>query len=429
VAGPDPGDIQNLFGGGGFTASYAQSVWDSVSRGKRILFSERAGSVEAALQKAAEEGKLGGVDDVVRLIHDFNYAKAAPGRAAALPGGAAARAEAAGLSGEEVPRLAREAGERAFGLPLPETPPASPEPPFALPPELPSPEPPAPPSYPGPPAAAPAGLPSAATPPGPPAVVTVPPAPQAVPAEPAPFALPLPESPAADPGPGGGVPPWWDPLAGAVVGAEPDPPTPRWWDPVLGEVVEPGAARETPAAPAQAAAPPPWPVLGAEDLADAAGLAEGEEEVRAEEPRASAGAPPGEARRGRRDSPFGGDPFSYAGRVLGRGLDELLGPGGDYGAQGGGEAAGGAGMMEVLVRIAEGVERLIEVVGESRGDGGPPGPGSVEGTRDFGYDDDAETPASPSVDLWGMPRPGKSRDAAGHPRAEAPKRQPHGQQE
>jgi hypothetical protein len=118
----------------------------------------------------------------------------------------------------------------------------------------------------------------------------------------------------------------------------------------------------------------------------------------------------------------------------GRLLDEVLGPGGDWGetragfggGTGGGEGAGGAGMMEVLVRIAEGVERLIEAVGElADNGGGADGPGRVGGVRDYGWEggEEDETPASPSVDLSGLPRPGRTRDAYGHPRAESPKRQ------
>jgi hypothetical protein len=82
---PQPGEIglKNLFSGGGFTESYAQSIWERIEKGKRILMSEIAGSVEAALQEAARLGQLGSAGDVVQFIHDFNYAKAAPGRAAA----------------------------------------------------------------------------------------------------------------------------------------------------------------------------------------------------------------------------------------------------------------------------------------------------------------------------------------------------------
>jgi hypothetical protein len=82
---PQPGEIglKNLFGGGGFTETYARDVWERIEKGKRVLMSEIAGSVEAALQEAARLGQLGSAGDVVQFIHDFDYARAAPGRAAA----------------------------------------------------------------------------------------------------------------------------------------------------------------------------------------------------------------------------------------------------------------------------------------------------------------------------------------------------------
>jgi hypothetical protein len=389
---------------------YARHIWDRILGAKGIRGADRPGSLEEGLAAGVMQGRFTSERDVRRFIDEFR-----PGQAAPAPAPAPA---------PEVP---------AFTLPLPEAPP--PEPPAAA--EAP-PEPAAESLAVAPPPAAgyepfaPAPL---AEPPVPPAGAplappTLPPAapgplappPDAALAGPSPLVLTLPDVPvAAPPAPGpGGFPP--AAAAGPAPGGVP-------WDVIAGlgrtftEEGEP-LSQEVPRDVLEGLSREVSEVIPRDVLA---GLAKTAEEAAEEEAGATAG-PPKLKPRDARDSPFGGDPFSYAGRVLGRGLDELLGSGGDYGPQGGGETAGGGGMMEVLVRIAEGVERLIEVVGEARDTGGGPlGPGSVEPTRDFGYGDDDETPASPSVYSDDLFRPGKSRDATGHPKAGTSKRRssPH----
>jgi hypothetical protein len=229
-----------------------------------------------------------------------------------------------------------------------------------------------------------------------------------------PFATPLPEVPVTAPGPGEGAGVAPVPAPGPAPGFPEPPETQESPGPggVPWETLA-GLAREAPEGPSRQA---PWDVV--------AGLGEAEPEPY-EDLSGLGGLPRGE-KVSTRDSPFGGDPFSYAGRVLGRGLDELLGPGGDYGPQGGGETADGGGMMEVLVRIAEGVQRLVDLAeqqqeaGGASGGWGPARAGGFAGAEGVGED---YTAASPSIDTFNLSRPGQELDAAGRPLPERPKRQ------
>jgi hypothetical protein len=96
---------------------------------------------------------------------------------------------------------------------------------------------------------------------------------------------------------------------------------------------------------------------------------------------------------------------------------------GDGGPADAGDPAGLAfGGGDVLTRIAEGVERLVELFqGMNQADrfgGAPaaPGPFVVEPTRAADLADDGYTPSSPSVHLDQLFRPGKQADATGRPR-------------
>jgi hypothetical protein len=506
VAEGEQEDFRKFFnvGPGGFTASFAQGAWERLSRGKKVLFHDRPGSPEAAIQAAADAGRVHSAEDVRRII-DSHYAA----RAAAL---AEAREALAALPDDAAHALDPEPGAEA--LPLPEVPVTVPAPPELPAPDLlsemlqgqgefaggvpagtPAPEetsaahpsavpPPAavlspqelkylekfggghaaallkalqeqgavagpfaPPPLPTPPAGdtplAPLATPPALAPPLPP-----PPVPTPSPATPGPTrGLPAPGS--LGPARERGTPPAvaWRELAGLAEG----PPVGPTGD------VDPGGA-----APAQGNIP--WDVLAglSHEVSEktpwdvVAGLAEG---PAAEELAREADRKTEAARTPARVSPFR-HPLQYLGQAGQRFVEETLGfdlglggdePPGSEAAEPGplagiprapafgagpGEAAsaepvgaggaGGASLVPLLERIAAGVERLVEIMGQAQEAGGASfggRPGRAGPGDDFGYDDDPETPASPSEDLEALFRPGKTQDAFGRPEPEAPKRQ------
>lgn len=441
---PDDLGFKKFFdiGPGGVTETYVQAAWGRLSQGKKVLFHDLPGSLEAAIQAAADAGRVHGPEDVRHVVR-AHYAA----RAAALP---QAREALAALPGEAAHALDPEPGPGPTDV----SPGVPPPPPFVLPEHL-------------------AGKPDAALRAAQDAALAsglapheanaagraaaeyvlahgtspetvhkrellrgteagLPPeevvrlareagnraaaareaARQQPPAaaEAPPFALPLPpETP-----PAGGDPPWWDPALGEVLGAEPESPTPRWWDPFLGEVVEPGTPTGRPPAPA---AP------GAGQLAEAAALAEAEEAEGAGEPPGPAIRPGREAtERPARPGGFGEAALSPFGGLAAEFWGNLLGPPGGAGfAEGGAGGGGGGSMVALLERIATSLDRLIDIVQAGGGNGFS---GVNRGGQDFGgwdqpgYDDedDGYTAASPSVHLDHLERPGKSSDASARPR-------------
>jgi hypothetical protein len=486
-----PGEIKAIFdvGAGGITASFAEAVWKSISQGKKVLFYDLPGSLEAAIQAAADAGRVHGPEDVRRVV-GAHYAA----RAAALP---QARESLAALPDDAAHALDPEPGAEA--PPLPEVPAAAPAPPELPAPDLlseilqgqetsaahPSAIPPpaavlspqelkylekfggghaaallkalqeqgavagpfAPPPLPTPPAGdtplAPLATPPALAPPLPP-----PPVPTPSPATPGPTrGLPAPGS--LGPARERGTPPAvaWRELAGLAEG----PPVGPTGD------VDPGGA-----APAQGNIP--WDVLAglSHEVSEktpwdvVAGLAEG---PAAEELAREADRKTEAARTPARVSPFR-HPLQYLGQAGQRFVEETLGfdlglggdepPGSEAAEPGllagiprapafgagpgdvasaepvGAGGAGGASLVPLLERIAAGVERLVEIMGQAQEAGGASfggRPGRAGPGDDFGYDDDPETPASPSEDLEALFRPGKTQDAFGRPEPEAPKRQ------
>lgn len=276
----------------------------------------------------------------------------------------------------------------------------------------------------------PPAAPEAAAPPGPPTSAS----------ETSPFTLPLPQPPAAPP-PGAprpfALPPPEVPGTGAPAGQAPEVTPPSF-----GAAPGPAGVHPAPAAepvPGFEAPPLAWPVQGPEDLAEAAALAAPETPGAAPDRQP----PPPWPVLGEADlagESFGRPELPETEGVLGAagqrgpdpfaGLFRPAGPEADFSGEGFGvpQPAGGGGgdLVGLLTRIAEGVEKLIEVMGQAQEAGGASfggRPGRAGPGDDFGYDDDPETPASPSEDLEALFRPGKTQDAFGRPEPEAPKRQ------
>lgn len=77
--------------GSSMTAGLAKGMWDRLSQGKRILFADRAGSIENEVQRAFERGEIASEADVLNMVVAYSAAMgsgqppAAPTVASAVP--------------------------------------------------------------------------------------------------------------------------------------------------------------------------------------------------------------------------------------------------------------------------------------------------------------------------------------------------------